>query len=248
MSEDKSVGVHDPNGALTEQYPQLQILQSGGFDPYRVRWLIYGESGVGKTVLASTAPSPIFLNADDGLASVTRNVGSWDVVDWTDFIDAYQFLANEEHSFRTVVLDTVNELQTLSLQHILRHYPDIKRSYSSLAGISDYGKMLSDMDGMVRLFKSLPMNVIFITQVQPQEFATDTVMPQLIGKSSARNLCRMVDLVGYMYKRSSEGESIRSVAFDAVNFVTKDRTGKLPHSVDIPDPDMGWDLVAQYWA
>jgi hypothetical protein len=42
----------------------------GEFNPHRVRMLVYGESGIGKTRFASTWPHTLFVDIDDGMASV----------------------------------------------------------------------------------------------------------------------------------------------------------------------------------
>jgi hypothetical protein len=56
----------------------------------------------------------------------------------------------------------------------------------------------------------------------------------------------MVDIVGYLDKReSSEGgkPKTRVMVFDAVNQVTKDRSGKLPQQMDNPT----YQQLFSYW-
>jgi hypothetical protein len=84
-----------------------------------------------------------------------------------------------------------------------------------------------------------------IAQVASREFETDPVQPQFIGKSTARNLSRMMDIIGYLDKRdSSEGAKTRLMIFDAVNYVTKDRSGKLPQQVENPT----YDQLLRHWS
>src|SRR3990172_6382666 len=105
---------------------KIQTLEAGGFDPNRVRALIYGESGVGKTVFASTWPRPVFLDAEDGMASVTLPVDRVRCDAWEDVFDVLQYLAAGDHNYETIVLDSLNEIQHFSMDYVVRTYPDRK--------------------------------------------------------------------------------------------------------------------------
>jgi len=186
-------------------------------------------------VFASTWPDPVFVDIDKGLASIRHKVNRIPISSWENLQSAYSYLANAPHKFKTVVVDSLNELQKVAMNHVVGSYTGIRRSYDSLPSQSDYGKMLDDFDKLVRAFRSLPMHVVLICNVAGKEFETDIVQPQLTGKSSARNVCRMMDVVGYLFKAdSSEPTKPRVMVFDDVNFVTKDRSGVLPSTVNDP--------------
>jgi hypothetical protein len=97
--------------------------------------------------------------------------------------------------------------------------------------MSDYGKALDDFDRMVRAFKALPANLIVISQVAPKQYEVDIVKPQFVGKHTANNITRMMDIVGYLYKAEGGGAG-RILTFDAVEFVTKDRSAVLPTNIE----------------
>lgn len=223
-----------------EEGLQIETLMGGGFNPDRIRTLVYGESGVGKTRFFSTWPKPLFIDLDDGMASVTTQVDRIGVTDWADIEAIYQFLLEGEHGYKTIVIDSVNELQLLALRATVQNFPNVKRSYNSLAGQSDYGKMLADVDETIRWFKGLPIHLGLIAQVAPKEFDTDIVVPQLLGKQSARNYCRMMDVVGYMYRE----EDKPTLAFNLAEFTSKDRSGALPPTITNPT----YKRLARYWS
>lgn len=223
---------------------EIENLDAGGFDPNRVRIMVYGESGVGKTRFAATWPSPFFVDMDDGLASVDTPVARVPVsVDtYADRIwSIYDYLATGEHPYKTIILDSLNEAQAFGLKSTVAAFPSVRRPYDSLAGQSDYGKMLADFDDVLRYYKSLPYHLILIAQVQSREFDTDLVQPQLIGKSTARNVARMVDVVGYMYR---DGDANLNMSFKASDYVTKDRSGKLPATMQNPS----YKAMASFWS
>lgn len=81
------------------------------------RILFYGIAGVGKSSWAAQAPGAIFLNIEDGLADIDCN--STDPLrSFDDVIGAINWLTTEEHSFRTVVVDTLDWVEKLIFRDI----------------------------------------------------------------------------------------------------------------------------------
>lgn len=81
-----------------------------------VRALVYGEPGIGKTTFASGAPAPIFLSLEDGSyeLDVQRAPRPDDGYVWADVIAFVDLLEREQHSFKTLVIDTAGELEELA--------------------------------------------------------------------------------------------------------------------------------------
>jgi hypothetical protein len=229
--------------SLEEKFSVME----GKFNPEQVKFLVYGESGVGKTVFASTWPTPVFLDIDHGMASVRRTVHRLDIDSWESLLQSLDWLMSGQHPFKTVVLDSLNELQYLTMRHVVNTF-QVRRPYDSLPALADYGKMMDDFEKKIRDLKSLPLNVILIAQVAPRAYETDPVQPQLTGKQTARNLSRMMDEIGYLDKKdSSEGgnnSKTRFMTFDAVNHVTKDRSWLLPPIVEDPT----YEELYKYWS
>jgi hypothetical protein len=75
--------------------------------------LIYGPEKMGKTTLASEFPAPVFVQTEDG-ASGTLELDSFGLLTtFQEVLDALQALATEEHSFKTVNIDSVSKMQKL---------------------------------------------------------------------------------------------------------------------------------------
>jgi hypothetical protein len=232
--------------SIAEEYGIVLEEHEGLFNLDEVKFLVYGESGSGKTVFASTWPDVVFLDIDKGMSSITRKVSRIPIVStlkqtaWESMTRAINFLERtDQHSFKTVVIDSLNEMQVIAMNHVIEKFPEVRRPYKNLASQSDYGKMLDDFDKEVRRLRGLPLHIVFICQVAPQQYETDVVQPQLVGKHSSRNVARMMDVIGYLYKQeggegTGEQKKNRIMVFDAVNHVTKDRSDMLPNTIINP--------------
>jgi len=208
---------------------------TGVFDPDRVKFLEYSESGVGKTVFASTWPRPIYADVDDGMSSISRRVGRVRIKNALTMESMLTYLEGKGHPFKTLVIDSLNELQYYILRGVIKNYPKVRRAYGDLPGQSDYGKQLDDFEQLVRRAKALPINVVFIANASVKVYETDLVGIQLTGRNMPNVIMRMMDIVGYLYKvQEGEGSNDRVMIFDSVNYVTKDRSGVLPAMIKNP--------------
>ena len=81
------------------------------------RILIYGVSGVGKTTLAASAPSPVFILTEDGLGALDVPHFSL-ATSFDDILQAQGALYTEPHEFKTVVVDSLDWLEPLVWKHV----------------------------------------------------------------------------------------------------------------------------------
>lgn len=77
------------------------------------RILVYGPAGIGKTTLASEFPSPVFLQIEDGTPAGVELTSFGKIDTFQQLIEALGALYTEEHDYKTVVVDSVTELQKL---------------------------------------------------------------------------------------------------------------------------------------
>lgn len=91
------------------------ISRSAGISAPRI--LIYSDAGVGKTTLAAGAPAPVFLSTEDGLGKLEVDAFPL-LTSYPQVIDALTALYHEEHSFKTVVIDSLDHLEPLIWEQV----------------------------------------------------------------------------------------------------------------------------------
>lgn len=83
--------------------------------------LIYGPDGVGKSSFAANAPAPIFAEVEEGTARL--DVSRMPLIEsWGMMVQGIKELAEEKHSYKTLVIDSLDWLESLLWQEICKEY------------------------------------------------------------------------------------------------------------------------------
>ena len=83
-----------------------------GKQPAPRRIVLYGTHGIGKSTWGSMAPKPIFIQTEDGLGEIACDKFPL-ARRFDDVMQALSELYTEEHSYRTVVVDSLDWLERL---------------------------------------------------------------------------------------------------------------------------------------
>ena len=92
-----------------------------------LRVLLYGVEGIGKSSFGAAAPSPIFLETEDGTGNLDVNRFPRPQ-NWGDVMSAIRELTLAEHPYKTLVIDTIDWLEPLCFEEVCRkaRKPDIE--------------------------------------------------------------------------------------------------------------------------
>jgi hypothetical protein len=221
--------------------------------------LVYGDAGVGKTVLAGSAIEVpemrpvIHLDIEGGTLSLRNRYPEVDKVridSWEDLVRVYIELKANPTSYRTVILDSLTELQQFGMEEIM--YRAVNKAEEEgddrdpdLPGIGEHGKSNERMKKIIRRFRDLPMNTIYtaLLRVDFDKKNRKTIKP-LLSPKLADQVAGWLDIVTYMYVREVDGEQKRVLCTLATDEVTaKDRTDKLPQVVLDPTMTKIYDLT-----
>ena len=177
-----------------------------------VNILVYGDSGVGKTVMAGPAPNGLFLATERGVIAAKRQGSTakvWQCHSWDDVDKAYKWLRdNPDHGFSWVMIDSLTEFQQLMLRWILdRAVTENPNRDPDIPAIQDHQKWQNMYKRYVRQFNDLPVNVLYTATAfrRNDEEGEDIVLPDILGKDYGISqwTCAAMHVVGYLSIRKS---------------------------------------------
>lgn len=109
---------------MTAQASRLPKAQKGRIKQ-PLRFVFYGAEGVGKSTLAAFAPSPIWLDCEDGSGrlDVSRYAfrdgeGGHVPHSYAEVLAAIEDLTANPHDYKTLVIDTADRLEALLWKHM----------------------------------------------------------------------------------------------------------------------------------
>lgn len=109
-----------------------QQIQRGKVNVPR-RTLLFGTAGIGKSTFASMADTPVFIQTEDGLASIGCDRFPL-ATKYADVIAALGLLYTEPHEYRTIAIDSLDWLERLIFAEVC-----LKRGVESVEDVA-YGK------------------------------------------------------------------------------------------------------------
>lgn len=185
--------------------------------------LVHGESKTGKSWLGDTTPAPrLILDAEGGtnwtpspkikwdpLHDPPPALGDWEtcVVTVRDFATVqrvYQWLNVGEHPFKSLVVDSISEIQ--------------KRCKDSIVGVNpmqiqNWGELLTHMESLIRDMRDLTMHPTHPLQcVMIIAFTRESAgkMRPYVQGQLAITLPYFLDVIGYLFvQQLDDGTKIR---------------------------------------
>jgi hypothetical protein len=232
---------------LTRTTKDLVIVKAN-YNIQYLRLLVYGDSGVGKTVLMGTAAdvvemSPMLMcDADLGLMSIAKR-NDIDVVSVRksrDIDDVNMYLRANPGRYKTVVIDSLTAVYTLTIRERMESAGRSSNEDPDVPGLRDWMNGTFKMRLLLQKFKTAPVNFLATALVDEREEEGTNIREIRPGLSRklAREVGAEFDIVGYMYTRV-QGKAIQRFLQMAVfgNKSGKSR-GALPLVLQAPTMGM----------
>lgn len=206
----------------------FEITTTNALDNTNVSLVVVGPPGIGKTPFALTAPKPFLLNAEAGVQSVAHmEVPMTRIETISQLVEIRGILALPEEEraevlgfeVETVVIDTIDEITRIATHERLESQKKAEMQPGDWSWLAD------EMNALVRGFRGLDMNVIFVCHTKDQQSGdTGEVFhkPDISG-AFAHQLPAAVDIVGLIERHAvidDEGNSVNKTFF-----ITNDRHG-----------------------
>lgn len=193
--------------------------------------LIYGQPGIGKTTLGVSAPDAVLFDYDGGVQRINgaHQVPTLQPTSWEDTNAALQEIAQEMPEIKTIVIDTVGKMLDYMSAYIIRTDPKMAMRDGSLS-LKGYGVRKTMFVNFIKQLALMGKNVIFIAHEREERRGEETFKRPEIGGSSANDLIKELDLVGYMYAVGKE----RIITFDPAEYYYAKNTCNLPAAIKLP--------------
>jgi hypothetical protein len=197
-------------------------------------FIIYGPPKIGKTTLASDFPGAVFLATEDG----QNALGCYRVLvdSWPGYLEACGELLAGKHPFKTIVVDTVDNLWGLCQRYIcekrgIEHESELAYGLGSELIRVEFFRALTKLS-------MLPYGLVLISHAITREVTTrtgklDRVIPSFKEREHGR-LLGMADFILYCDLIVVPDEDGKPQAQRVIRtktsetYIAGDRTGRLP--------------------
>ena len=193
--------------------------------------LIYGQPGIGKTTFGVSAPDAVLFDYDGGVQRINgaHQVLTLQPTSWEDTNLALQEIQNEMPEIKTIVIDTVGKMLDYMSAYIIKTDPKMAMRDGSLS-LKGYGVRKQMFVNFIKQLALMGKNVVFIAHEREERRGEETFKRPEIGGSSANDLIKELDLVGYMYAVGKE----RVITFDPAEYYYAKNTCNLPAAIKLP--------------
>lgn len=196
-----------------------------------ITMLVYGQPGVGKTTLAVSAPDAVLFDYDGGVQRINgaHQTLTVQIRSWEDTSEALDEIVASYPDVKTIVIDTVGKMLDFMSDYIVRNNSRMKKADGTLS-LQGYGLRKSMFIDFIKKTAVLGKNIIFVAHEKEEKRGDDTVKRPDIGGSSANDLVKELDLVGYMQMLGKD----RTIAFNPTEAYYAKNTCNLPAVTKIP--------------
>jgi hypothetical protein len=173
------------------------------------RLMVYGSEGVGKSSFAALAPSPVFVQTEDGLSEIDTSKFPL-CTTFDDLVLQLKAVRDEEHAFGTLVIDSLDWAERLIWDRVCADY-GVKSIEKADGGYGKgyvhaltYWRQLFSLLNEIRARRQMAVILIAHAAVErfedPEHAAYDRYTPRL-HKKACSLVCEWVDAVLFASRR-----------------------------------------------
>lgn len=204
----------------------IQLMTTKGYASDSVKILVHGQSGVGKTTLIGSLPTPVVISAEGGLLALADlEIPYLNVTNMTELNEAFEWLAGskEADQFQSVAIDSISEIAEVVLNTEKKLTKDPRQAY---------GALQEQMTDLIRAFRDLPKKHVYMsakTEKATDENGRILYSPSMPGNKLGQMLPYFFDeVLALRVERDADGVTHRGLMCDSDGLWTaKDRSGKL---------------------
>lgn len=206
-----------------------------------VNMLLYGDSGVGKTVFAGSGrengKNDLIIDVEGGTLSAARSHSQANVIPATDydtFVSIVEAVEKEPDRFEWVIVDSLTKLQDVIWNKILEEAVAKNPSRSPhKRELQEYGEAQSRLKDLVERLKNSDANVLFVALADTEidEDGNNVRVPAIHGSQGRVQawVSAQMDVVAYIRVIQTKEGNVRVAHFNKTpEFYAKDRLKMYP--------------------
>lgn len=196
-----------------------------------IKALVYGQPGLGKSTLALSTPDPVLFDSDGGIQRVNGafQCPTLQVQNWTEVLQALQELEKEPNDFKTIVIDTAGKMLDYMSTYIIQQDNRLGKRDGSLT-LQGFGARKIMFINFLKRVSMMGKHVIFVAHEREEKDGDIRIVRPEIGGSSAGDLIKELDLVGYMQAIGNK----RTISWTPQEKFYAKNTCNLPPMQEIP--------------
>ena len=196
-----------------------------------IKALVYGQPGLGKSTLALSTPNPVLFDFDGGIQRVNGafQCPTLQVQNWNEVLQALQELETQSNDFKTIVIDTAGKMLDYMSTYIIQQDNRLGKRDGSLT-LQGFGTRKIMFINFLKRVSMMGKHVIFVAHEREEKDGDIRIVRPEIGGSSAGDLIKELDLVGYMQAIGNK----RTISWTPQEKFYAKNTCNLPPMQEIP--------------
>jgi hypothetical protein len=197
----------------------------------KIKALIYGQAGMGKTTLAISTPKPLIFDFDGGIHRLNfAHLDGVDTVQISSYDNFLEVLNTEDLSkYETLVIDTGGKALDYMADYIVKKNPKMGRANGMLT-LQGYGERKQEFSALCKRVSLMDKHIFFVAHRETKQDGDDMRYVPMFGGSNYDSLVTELDLVGYLEANGKK----RSITFDPTSRNDGKNTCNLPAIMEIP--------------
>lgn len=199
----------------------------------KIRILIAGFPGIGKTTLALSAPKPLHIDVDRGVDRV-RAQNRKDFTQPETYEELLQDLSSDLSDYETLVFDTGGKLLDLMKPYVIKQDSKNGQKDGQTLSIKGYGAVGKEFQRLMDYaYYNLNKNVVVIFHAKEDKDGDATKLRILVEGSTKDNVWQPMDLGGFIEMYNGK----RTIGFDNCERYYAKGTHGIKGIIELPDLD-----------
>lgn len=199
----------------------------------KIRMIIAGFPGIGKTTLGLSAPKPLLIDVDRGIDRVQAK-NRKDFTQPFTYEELLQDLKSDLSSYETLVFDTGGKLLDLMKPYVIKQDSKNGQKDGTTLSIKGYGAVGKEFQRLMDYaYYNLNKNVVVLFHAKEDKDGEATKLRILVEGSTKDNVWQPMDLGGFMEMYNGK----RTIGFDNCERYYAKGTHGVKGVIDLPDLD-----------